>query len=329
MSEVQQSAPITAVTVEAAKQKMNIALTKLSISTQKMQDEANGLVFNEDQENIDKIKDFIERSKKAEKSIESEHKEGKNPFLEAGRAWDNAKNQLLGVVGEIKNPVVAKYTTLCNEIDRKNREAEQKAAKEKEILGGIEANVLIFSQKIASCLTSKELTDVERLINLEKSPTRASKYGDHHKTAIDRFNEVLIPIIKDQKIKIDEREALESKLNDAVDPEKHDELKQQLEEKNNEIMQNQVKVQEQALSQQPEVIEPEVIATTVKTKRTDIVPEIVDLAVVFKKHRELLNIDLKISDAKKLGETMKTAGAFGDKEEITVDGIKFTIKKSW
>lgn len=327
MSEVQ--APVTAVTVEAAKQKMSIALTKVSISLQKMQDVASSLVFNEDQENIDAIKAYLETMRKAEKSVEDEHKIGKEPFLEAGRAWDNAKKQTLALIADQKDPIKKKYQELCDKIERENREKEQKAAREKEILDGIESNVLLFSQKIAACQTKPELDGVERLINLEKSPSRATKYGDHHQKAIDRFNEVLLPILKDQKQKIEDRELLENRLKAVEDPQEHDDLKQKLEEKNNEILQNQVKVQEKALAQQTEVVEPEIIQTTVRAKRTDIVPEIVDLAVVFKKHPELLNIDLKLAEAKKLGQTMQAAGAFGDKEEIVVNGIKYTIKKSW
>jgi hypothetical protein len=330
MSDDKQFNGLSVVTVEAAKQKMAIALTKLSLSSQKMQDEADSLVFNEDQDNLDKIKSFIEKTKKAEKSIEDEHKIGKAPFFQAGKAWDNAKNDSIKIISDIKDPVIAKYTSLCNEIDRKAREEAANEAKKKEILAGIEANVLSFSQKIANCGSKKELTDIERLINLEKSESRAVRYGEFHKNAIDRFNDVLLPIIRDQKVKIEEKEAIEKKLAEEVDPEKHDELKEKLEEKENEIIQNKVQVQENALNQAPtESVEPTYITPFVKAKRTDIVPEIVDVVLVFKKQRALLSIDLKVADAKKLGETLKSSGAFGDNNELIIDGIKFTIKKSW
>lgn len=321
---------LSPVTPEGAKQRMVIALTKLSISTQKMQNEADSLVFNEDQESLDAIKFFIEKGKKAEKAIEDEHKIGKEPFLLAGRAWDTAKKDLLSVIGEIKNPVITKYTALCNDIDRKKREMEQKEAKKRQILADIEASILTFSQKIADCTSKKELTDVERLINLEKSESRATRYGDFHEKAIERFNEVLIPIIRDQKSKIEEREKLQEELKKETDPEKFDELKDKLEQKENEILQNKVEVQQNALN--PVVsapVEPDYISPSVDIKRTDVVPEIVDINQVFKKQRDLLKIELKVADAKKIGNTLKAAGAFGDKDEIIVDGIKFTIKKSW
>lgn len=322
------TAGLPAITPDAAKQKLSIALTKATLSIQGMQDEADALVFNED--NLTQIGELLGRIKNAEKEIEEAHKIGKEPYLAGGRAWDSAKKDMLTATGNIKNPVLVKYTALCNEIDRRNREAEQKKEAEKKILDGIEANILDFSQKIAACATRKDLNDTERLINLEKSPSRANKYGDHHQKAIDRYNEVLLPILTDQKTKIEEKEQLEKQLEKTTDPEKHDELTQKLAEKENEIVQNQVLVQEKALTTSTmEVIEPEVITTSVKAKRTDMSCEIVDMALVFKKSPELLTIELKLADAKKLGNTLKEAGAFGDKEEIIVNGIKYSIKKIW
>ena len=321
---------LPAITPDAVKQKISIALTKATISIQSMQDEADSLVVNDEPENLTKVAEFLAKCKKADGIIGTEHEAGKKPFLEGGRMWDAAKKDLLAATAAVKNPIQEKYTAVCNEFDRRTREAEQKRTPERQILDGIESKVLSFSQQIAACQTKAELTGVERLINLEKSPNRAAKYGDHHQKAISRYDEVLLPILKDQKTKIEEKEALEIELNKTNDAAKHEELTQQLEEKQNEILQNQVKVQEQALVQeQPGVIEPEIVMPTIKTKRTDIVCEIVDLALVFKKAPHLLNIELKTIEAKKQGQLLKDAGIFGDKDEAVVNGIKYTIKKSW
>lgn len=326
MSEQNNNLPV--ITPDVAKQKLAIELTKISLPIQKMQDEADSLVFNED--NLPVIGEFIGKMKKAEKAIEDAHKLGKEPFLEGGRAWDAAKKDILSLIAAVKSPVTVKHTEMCNEIDRRNREAEAKKEAEKKIKDGIESNVMEFSGKIAACTTKTELTNVERSINLEKSPSRAGKYGDFHQLAIDRYDEILIPILKDQKKKIDEKDELEAKLSKAENPLDHEALKEKLEEKQNEIIQNSVKVQEQALLQPTiSVIEPEVIVTEVKAKRTDIVVELVDVAAAFKKQSDLLNIELKVSEAKKLGKVLQDSGAFGISEEIIVNGIKYTIKKSW
>lgn len=319
-----------AITQDVVKQKISIALTKATLSIQSLQDEADALVVNDEPENLTTVAEFLAKVKKIDSVIDKEHEAGKKPFLEGGRVWDAAKKDLLKATGDIKTPIQEKYTAVCNEIDRKTREAEQKRAAEKQILDGIEANVMNFSQQIAACTTKAELTSVERLINLEKSPNRASKYGDHHEKAIARYDEVLLPILKDQKTKIEEKERLEAELKKTDDAEKHDLLTQQLEAKQNEIMQNQVRVQEQALNQeQPGLMEPEIVLPSIKTKRTDIVCEIVDVALVFKKSFALLHIELKAAEAKKQGQLLRDAGSFDGKDELIVNGIKYTIKKSW
>lgn len=314
---------------ERVAQKLSIALTKLSLSSQSMQDEADSLVFNEDQDNLNCIAAFLLKTKKAEKAVEEEHKIIKEPHLAASRACDSAKKDVLGVISSISEPVRKKYSELCEAVDRKKREQEQKIENDKRILAGIEANVLTFSQEIAACFDKKALTDIERRINLEKSQTRASKYGDFHQKAISRFDEILIPILKDQKKKIDEREELQKQLENSNSAEKHDELVQKLEEKDNEILQNQVKIQENALKQEAISSEHEVIMPEVRAKRTEVVAEIVDVAIVFKKNPELLNIELKVLEAKKQGVFLRDSGAFGDKEELIVNGIKYSIKRSW
>jgi len=327
---VEKTNELPAITPDAAKQKLSIALTKATFSVQGLQNEADALIFNEDQENLEKIAAFLAKTKKITKVIDDEHKVIKEPYLEGGRSCDTAKKDMTKSVVDVSDPVRVKYTTLCDKIDRDNKEKERLAEAKKKIEEGIEANVLQFSQQIAACTTRKQLNDIERLINLEKSPSRASKYGDLHQKCIDRYDEVLIPVLKDQKNKLDEQEALQKELDGATDPEKHDEIKEKLEAKQNEITQNQILVQEQALSQPTmSVIEPEVVTTEVKAKRTEMVCEIVDLALVFKKSPELLNIDLKLADAKKLGNTLKEAGAFGTKDELIVNGLKYTIKKVW
>lgn len=318
------------VSPETVKQRLSIALTKATLSVQALQDEADSLVFNEDQENIDSISAFLGKVRKGEKTVEDEHKSIKEPFLEGGRACDTAKKDMLKAIEEVKSPVHTKYTAICTEIDRKKREEQQRREAEKRILDGIESNIMTFSQQIADCNTREELLEVERRINLEKAPSRAGKYGDHHDAAIEKFNTVLLPILKEQKLRVDEKERLKAELKSTKDAEKHETLLQKLEEKENEIIQNQVKVQEQALIQPVvDVLEPEVIMSSVKTKRTDIVCEIVDMVKVFKSHPELLNIELKVLEAKKRGQLLKDAGSFGDKDELIVNGIKYSIKKQW
>jgi len=96
------------------------------------------------------------------------------------------------------------------------------------------------------------------------------------------------------------------------------------------IIENQVKIQEQALNQAaPQGAFVEEVLPNLKTKRMDIISEIVDIEAAFKKNRELLSIELKTIDAKKTGRMLYDAGAFGNNEELVVNGIKYSLKKQW
>lgn len=321
------------ITVDSAKTQMSVALTKVNLLVQTIATRASNLIFNEDQQNLDAISEFLSDVRAAKKSVEESHKEIKKPYFEAGKAVDTAKNEMISAIDTSAGDTGDRYNKIMAEIERKKQEAEAKRIKDAQIKSGIEANILDFSTKIAACVTRKDFTDVERLINLEKSPTRASKYGEWHEFAIERYNTSLLPILKDQKEKVDEYEKLEEerkKAEEANDPSKIDEIEAKMEEKQNEIVQNQVKVQEEALKS---IIPPteyaEVILPDVTKSGSNIVCEIVDEKIVYKKHRELLNVELKVSDAKKLATTLRDAGAFQGKDELIFDGMKFTIEKRY
>ncbi len=319
------------ITVDAAKMQISIALTNRGLMVQSFHTRRANLTLNRD--NLEEISLFLADSRTAKKITEDSFKEIKKPYFEAGKACNEAKNETLAMIDEVANPIQDWYNKESAAIEKEKRDAAEKIAHDNQIKSGVEANILDFSAKIASCKTRKELVDVERLINLEKSPSKAGKYGDWHNFAIDRYNEVLLPILKDQKTKVDEYEALEEQrkaAEEANDPTKVDEIKQKIEIKENEIIQNQVLVQQEALKQ---VVPPseyaEEILPEVTKSGSNIVCEIVDEKIVYKKHRELLNVELRVSDAKKLATTLRDAGAFAGKDELVFDGMKFTIERRY
>lgn len=313
---------------DTAKHKMAIALTKQELVMQNLSDEGAAIVLNED--NLEIMAAFLKKVKTAEKAVDDEHERIKKPYWDSGKACDTAKKDLLGNLSSISSPVATAYKRICDEIDERKRQATLKIERDNQIKLGVESNIMDFSTKIAACNTRQQLTDVERLINLEKSPSRSQKYGDLHEFAIKTYDERLLPLLKDQKVKIDEKEELERRLKAEQNPEKYDELQKKLDEKENEIIQNQVKVQEQALSQP---IAPTVVAEEVfpdlKQSGGNMLCEIVDEKKVFTKHRELLNVELRVKDAQKLAYTLRDAGAFGENKELIIDGLKFTIEKRW
>lgn len=321
------------ISVDAAKAKISVALTRLGIVVQSFHTRAAEVERNEEPESLERASKILADKRAAIKAAEDAHKEGKKPFLEAGKAYDVAKNETIKLIEQSCAELESWYNETMAAIERKKRDAEEKRARDTKIKNGIESNVLEFSTRIAACKTRKELVDVERLINLEKAQSRSAKYGEWHEFAIARFNEVLLPIIREQKIKVEEFERLEAEIalaSSENNPQRIDELKEKLDEKENEILHNQVKVQEQALNMVVPVSEyAEEVLPDIKKTGSTVVCEIVDEQVVYKKRRELLSVELKVSDAKKLAATLREEGAFDGKDEIIVDGIKFTIERRY
>lgn len=319
---------LPAITVEMAKAQMNIALTKMSESMQALSNAAKMLVFNED--GVGGISDFLAKCKKFLKIIDEAHKEGKAPHLAACKSWDEGKKDLYAVINEFYLPVNDKHQKICAEIEQRRVAEEQRLAKEKAILDGIEGNIITFSQKIAAAETTDDLLSVERLINLEKSESRKAKYGDHHALAITRYDEVLIPILKSQKDKIKQKEALEKQLKAADDANVADNLTEKLDEINNEILQNRVYVQQAALTVPDsfEITPSEQLYPETKG-RNNFKFEIVDLAVAVKKSPELLDVTIKTRDAQRVAMAFRDAGVFNGKTEAVVNGIKYSIEKTY
>lgn len=310
---------------------MSIALTKQQLSVQKLQDEADKLEFTE--ENIPVISAFLAKLNSIDKVTEETHKEIKAPYLEAGRTCDAAKNSNIAMTSNIRTPVQVKFTTLCADVDRKKKEAALEEQRKANIKQGIENNVIEFSAKIAACTTNEELLAIERLINLEKSPQRQSKYGEFHEDAIAKYDTVLKPILKDQKEKIQQKEELEKQIkaaeekNDVI---KLDELQSKKESVDDEILQNAIKIQENAINNASFEIVPqaeEVFADT-KSRRSYTI-EISDEKEALKKAKDLLDISINTSAANAVLKTLKDSGAFKDKAEIVINGIKYSEIKNY
>lgn len=312
---------------------MSIALTKQQLSVQKLQDEADNLEFTE--ENIPVISSFLAKLNSIDKVTEETHKEIKAPYLEAGRTCDSGKNSNLAITSGIRMPVHGKFTALCSDVDRKKREVAAEELRKSNIKQGIESNVIDFSSKIAGCTTNEELLSIERLINLEKSPQRQSKYGEFHAEAIAKYDTVLKPILKDQKEKIQKKEELDKQI--KVAEEKNDvvtldELQAKKESVEDEILQNAIKIQENAINNAafdttPVAVAEEVFADT-KSRRSYTI-EISDEKEALKKAKELIDISINKDAANIVLKTLKDSGAFKDKAEIIVNGIKYSEIKNY
>lgn len=323
-----------ALTPAVAKTKMNLALTTHNLVLQTLQTEADSVEKNED--HLEQMKGVIDKIKKAKKVVEDKHAEIKKPYLEGARSCDAAKNELTALFDGILSPLAKKYSDLCTAVQKRKADEEAKKKKEQEILQTIETTVVDFSTRIASCVTRQSLIDVERLINLEKGSTRAPKYGEFHAKAIARFDEVLIPAIRGQKEVVEQIAIVDKKIQqaqEAGDIENVESLTEEKQQATSVLTNNQLKVQEHAIfndfaapvEEKVSIIHPAVP----KGGRTDYEIEIVDIEAALKKSRHLLNIELKLADAKDFARDLDKTDNFSSRDSVIFNGIKYTKTKKF
>jgi hypothetical protein len=305
--------------------KINTEVTKSKMTVADLEKRALAVIKNED--NLTVMRDLLADLKKVDDLAEKTHETVKKPYWDAGKACDAGKKLVLDQTARIRGMFKAEYDKLLAAIAERTRLQNLKTAQDAAILKGIEDNVIVFSNKIVAAITKKALSEVESLINLQKSPSMAKKYGEFHQQAISRYDSILLPIIRDQKKKVEELEKLNASLTAAEaanDPDKMDEIMVKVDEISNEILQNHAVVQEAALSQDSfPVVEAVEVLPEFKNKRTNFNYEIVDLDIALKKSRDLLEITINNKAAKLVKDQLVKDGAFEGKDEVIVDGIRY------
>lgn len=300
----------------------------LSIFQTKFQElvaEADKLSFAED--NVDNINSFFDKLKMVEKGIINTHKEGKEESLKTGRNWDAAKNAFLQLFNSVYEPKNKKRQELFADIRRREEEQEKEKLRISNIKSGIEQNVISFAQRIVSCTTIKELTELERIINLEKG--RKEKYMEFLSEAAGKFSQ-LNKNISEQKDIIRKKEEVDKQLEESKKIGKDEDaisLMDVSESMNNEIDKKKIEIQESAVNMQME--ETPVLAPTifpkVSVKRTTWEWEVLDIKETLKKFPQFVDI---VPNKEKINEYLKAKKAEGiNANEFSFAGIRFYKKE--
>lgn len=300
--------------------KFNMTLTENKF--QLLANEAAKLVHNED--NLETIKEFLDKTKKLDKAIEKTHKDGKEEALKIGQNWDNAKKSFLTQTAAIVAIPRSKYDQLCKDISARAEEQRKENIRIETIKTGIENNAISYANKIANANTSIELTEIERNINLEK--TRKEKYAEFYDSAVVRYNE-LNSLLASQKLTVKEAEELERQKQLAIEQndeqaqldiaEKQEQVQNKIEEQK-EIVQ--VAAIEQSMNQAP-ITPTQTIFPTVKAKRTSWKWKVSDINVTAKKMPDWTKIT-PIEEA--IDTYLKTKKAEGSLvEDFEFAGISF------
>lgn len=327
--EVPKSSVPALITPQLVQLKINGEVKKSKLSLSDLEKRALAVEKNED--NLKEMSAILKDLKTIDDLAEEVHKKVKAPYWNAGKACDAGKKLVSDQTVRIRGMIQKDYDKLLEGIALRTKLAAEKQVKDDGILRSIENNVIMFSNSVVVAVRRKDLLAVESRINLEKSPSMQKKYGEFHAQAIARYDAVLIPIIKDQKTKVDELEKLNEDLSAAEannDPDKMDELIKKVDVVSNSILQNHAVVQEAALNQESfPVIEATEVLPGFKVTRTNYSIEIADVAVALKKAPELLEITVNKERAKMVLDVLKKDGSFHGKDEVILNGIKYIATK--
>lgn len=306
------------------KSKFNITLTEVHF--QELANEAHTLVFIAD--NVEKIKEFIKKGNEVEKAINKTHKEGKEPSLKICNDYDLAKRAFLVQKEFVFNSVEKRYSELCKKIEEETKKQKLEEDRKANIQLGIENNAVDFAKRISDCTTTKQLTYIESLINLEKS--RKEKYAEFLPDAITRFNE-LNAILKTQKENVRLLEKLEAEriaAEKAGNEQAIIDIQEKQEAQAIKIEENKVEVQEKAIEQSMNYIpEARAVFTEVKARRTTWKYQMVNEKEVMKKAPELLIVSLNDDLVKATLKALKDNHILDGKTEYISNGIRYFEEK--
>lgn len=314
------------VTIDLVKAQFTLALNQSNF--QKLQDEADKLVFNED--NVTTIAAFLTSFRKLTSVLNNKHEMVKKPFLTAGQLCDQAKRDMNTLLTGISDPIQTKYEKLCRDIAEQKRKADEEKQRIATIKQGIDSNMLSFSQKIANALTMQQVLDIERLINLEKG--RKEKYQEFLEKAVTNFSKLTVNIT-DQKAKIRQLEELKKKEAEATaanDEEKmmalresQETVKQQIEEKKEQVQLDAI----DAVTNKTEVITAEAILPKVKVRYSSWKWEV--RFSVIERYQKSLPSYLMVSPNEEVIEAklkeLKASKVLEDKEEYIWEGVRFWL----
>jgi len=307
---------------DLAKAKINLALTTAQLNIQAVQDKVDSLVYNED--NIQEISDTIRAIKNIERGVETAFKEGKAPYLEGGKAWDAAKNDLTGLLATIRSKPDREYTKLCQAVEARKRAADVETARKKGIEDLLNTTILGFSQEITACKTSAELVSIQARINAEQG--KKSAYQEYLPTLIERCGELNQPL-KDQKDAIKRLEDLN--IAEAIalhegDDAKLLEIQDKKGEINDKVQENKVRTEESAINSSIRGYGGGGFTQTfpeVKTKRRTWKYEVKDIEALYKKCPGLVALTPNDEKIKEILKEKIAEGETKDKESIVFMGL--------
>ena len=311
-------------TPEVIKSKLQICLSGAEKSIQKLNDAEASLVYNED--NLAEIKNFIDGCRSAEKIVDDERVKLKEPFLQGGRNVDAGAKLLSTELAAVKLKANVQYQKLCDEVERKQREAAAERLRVDTIRHQMNEFKTSYAVKISDAKTSQELVSIERLINLETgNKNRYQEFWEEFRSGCEPIRSLLTA----QKETVRKLEELEKQALQAAEngsDEKILEIMGQKEVLEAKIAEKAINIQEEAINQasQPTESATIIIPLIPKGGRQSWKWNLIDEKAATKRGWTTV-----VANKEKIDEYLKQKREEGVDAEFTEGGVHFFIQKSW
>lgn len=314
-------------TPTVVKTKLEATLIKIEAGIQTLNDEESKLVYNSD--NLQEIADYVNKVKAAKAKVEKERVELKKPYKEGGETVDVGAKLVISELDKLLKKTGDKYTEMANEQARLKRIQDDEDKRIKDIKDGMDNNIMSFSTKIAEAKDLPTLLDVERRLNLETANEK--KYQEFLPDLKQRC-EAIRALLTLQKQNIKALGGLENEAVNALQTgsdEKLEEIEDKKEKITGKVDELRTRIQETAINQSTATTPARAtqVFNTVKAKRTTVDWEIVDMALFYKKHPEMVTL----TPNKRVDEYVATRKEeiTDEKPEILIDGLKIFQKKTY
>jgi len=299
--------------------------SKMELSIQGYADLRKDIVLNED--NLQKMKDFVEKGEKMLKVLETEKKKGKEDILKETTNWDNGFKAVTKLVKDEITPVFNKLQSISRDIENRRIAAAAKKAKEDSFNNLINEDIEIYTHAINSAKDRHSLIVTEKKLNL--LIVNKGRYGEFVDTATEKLN-TLLPLIDAQKQIFKSKEDIEiAGLSDEELESRQDKLDNLLEEQRTITANTSFKTASSFPLSSHTYAEESFPDISLKRRQWKIDANIKDFEKLIKKHPEWIkSIELN-DEPKKFMKQNKDSWDKENKEEHIESGVRFYLDKTY
>lgn len=253
----------------------------------------------------------------------------KRPYLDIFERVDEIFNSLYGPLNQLVEEKQAQRKRIVQEINAENARIEAENRRKKELQDKINEYLRRWTDMALSATTTQSLNKLEAQINLAKG--RPLEFKEMHENFIERCDAIL-PIIRQQKEKVGELEAVMADFERAKQ-ENDEELHKKSIEKELELSRKLRAEQDELQNKAFEAISTEIVQNvvheTIKPSRKQFKWRVDDINLLAKKRPDLVNV---VPNEEKIRETVRQVkGSMlkSKQKEVNISGLVIYIDETY